>query len=356
MVRLSGDDAKAWTLLTALEELKGHEEQTGKLRPMGHSYSRDFAGPNWLDLRKKSAQYDDREPTVLVVGGGQAGLSIAARLTQRGIDTLIVDRWPRIGDNWRRRYHALTLHNQVHVNHLPYLPFPPSFPVYIPKDKLANWFEAYVEAMELNYWTSTQFLGGSYDERERRWSVTLKREGVERRMHPRHVVMATGVSGIPSIPDIPALKNFRGKVMHSSQYEDGETMKVRRAVVIGTGNSGHDIAQDLYSAGAQVTLVQRSPTLIINCDPRPAARGLRPHYRFCSFTSFPAQPSACNRACTRFGSRLAGFIREKRLQARFRRGWNRLAVHVPHSRRRLLLQRRLLGLDRRGKNRTGAVF
>jgi cation diffusion facilitator CzcD-associated flavoprotein CzcO len=57
------------------------------------------------------------------VGGGQAGLSIAARLAQRGIDALIIDRWPRIGDNWRQRYHALTLHNQVHVNHLPYMPF-----------------------------------------------------------------------------------------------------------------------------------------------------------------------------------------------------------------------------------------
>ena len=72
---------------------------------------------------------------------------------QLQIDTLIVDRWPRIGDNWRKRYHALTLHNQVQVNHLPYMPFPPNWPVYIPKDKLANWFEAYVEAMELNFWT-----------------------------------------------------------------------------------------------------------------------------------------------------------------------------------------------------------
>ena len=86
-----------------------------------------------------------------MVGGGQAGLSIAARLTQLQVDTLIVDREPRIGDNWRKRYHALTLHNQVQVNHLPYMPFPPNWPTYIPKDKLAAWFEAYVESMELNY-------------------------------------------------------------------------------------------------------------------------------------------------------------------------------------------------------------
>ena len=267
VVRLFPEDGKAWTLLTALDDLKGHEEHTGERRPRGFAYSRDFAGPNWLDLRKKSSLYQDRDPTVLIVGGGQAGLSIAARLRQRDIDALIVDRWPRVGDNWRRRYHALTLHNQVHVNHLPYMPFPPSWPVYIPKDKLANWFELYVEAMELDYWTGTELESGRYDARERRWSVTLNQGGRKRAMHPRHVVLATGVSGIPHVPDIPALRNFRGKVIHSGQYEDGEAIGAKRAVVIGTGNSGHDIAQDLYSAGAEVTLVQRSPTLIIQCDP-----------------------------------------------------------------------------------------
>jgi putative flavoprotein involved in K+ transport len=262
------EEPRAWTLLTALDEHKGFEEHIGRRRPKGWSYSRDFAGPNWLDLRRRNSSYEDREPAVLVVGGGQGGLAAAARLGQLQVDALIVDRWPRVGDNWRRRYHALTLHNQVHVNHLPYMPFPPNWPVYIPKDKLANWFESYAEAMELNYWTGTEFTGGRYDERNGRWSVTVRQsDGSTRELHPRHVVLATGVSGIPSIPNIDLLKDFPGKVVHSSQYEDGEAWKGRRALVIGTGNSGHDIAQDLYSAGAKVTIVQRSPTLITNCDP-----------------------------------------------------------------------------------------
>jgi cation diffusion facilitator CzcD-associated flavoprotein CzcO len=263
-----GNRPKAWTLLTALDELKGLEEQLGATRPRGQSYSRDFRGPNWLDLRKLAAEYADREPDVVVVGGGHAGLSVAARLKQLQIDTLIVDRWPRIGDNWRQRYHALTLHNQVQVNHLPYMPFPPNWPVYIPKDKLANWFETYVDAMELNYWTGTEFESGAYDEAAGRWSVVLRRaDGSKREIHPRHIVMATGVSGIPNLPDIPSLKDFAGKIWHSSQYDDGEAWKDRRALVIGTGNSGHDIAQDLHSSGAEVTLVQRSPTLITNIEP-----------------------------------------------------------------------------------------
>jgi cation diffusion facilitator CzcD-associated flavoprotein CzcO len=263
-----GNRLKAWTLLTALDELKGFEEPLGSSRPRGQSYSRDFRGPNWLDLRKAAARYVERDPDVLVVGGGQAGLAIAARLKQLQVDTLIVDRWLRIGDNWRKRYHALTLHNQVQVNHLPYMPFPPNWPVYIPKDKLANWFEAYVDAMELNYWTGTEFESGAYDEAKGRWSVVLQlADGSKREMHPRHVVMATGVSGIPNLPDIPSLKNFAGTVLHSSQYDDGEAWKGKNALVIGTGNSGHDIAQDLHSSGAHVTLVQRSSTLITNIEP-----------------------------------------------------------------------------------------
>jgi hypothetical protein len=263
-----GNTLKAWTLLTSLDELTGFGEQAGRSRSQGKSYSRDFRGPNWLDLRKAAAEYVDRDPAVLVVGGGQAGLSIAARLTQLQVDTLIVDREARIGDNWRNRYHALVLHNQAKVNHLPCMPFPPSWPTYIPKDKLAAWFEAYVESMELNYWSGTEFEGGTHDEQEERWSVVLRRaDGTKREMRPRHVVMATGVSGIPSLPDIPTLRNFGGTVLHSSRYNDGEAWRGKNALVIGSGNSGHDIAQDLYSSGAKVTLVQRGSTLVVNVEP-----------------------------------------------------------------------------------------
>jgi len=273
VVRLIPDPAddgrlKAWTLMTALAELAGFEERVGAARPRGESYSRDFRGPNWLDLRKRAAAYENRDPAVLVVGGGHAGLSIAARLTQLGVDTLIVDRHPRIGDNWRKRYHALTLHNQVQVNHLPYMPFPPNWPTYIPKDKLANWFELYVEAMELNFWTGMALTGGTYDDAAGRWSVRLTRsDGTQREMHPRHIVMATGVSGIPQLPEIPGLGEFAGTVLHSSGYDEAEVWAGKNVVVIGTGNSGHDIAQDLHSGGASVTLVQRSPTLIVNIEP-----------------------------------------------------------------------------------------
>ena len=305
-------------------------------------------------------------PTVLVIGGGQSGLSIAARLKQLNVDTLIVDREKRIGDNWRKRYHALTLHNQVQVNHLPYMHFPPNWPTYIPKDKLANWFEAYVEAMELNFWTETEFEGGSYDEKEGRWTVTLRRaDGGKRTMHPRHVVLATGVSGIPSVPEIAGLKDFAGKVMHSSQYDDGENWKGKRAIVIGTGNSGHDIAQDLHSSGANVTLFQRSSTLVVSIEPSaqlvyaPYNEGTLEDNDLIA-TSMPLKLARKSHALT--GGEIQGARQgiarrpgARRLQARFRRRQYRLAVQISHPRRRLLFQRRLLRPDREGRYRAQAV-
>jgi hypothetical protein len=260
--------ARVWTLSTNLDELVGFEERLGSRRPKGESYARNFGGPNWLDYRDAARKFADHDPTVIVVGGGQAGLGIAARLGQLGIDTLIVDRGERVGDNWRKRYHSLTLHNEVHVNHLPYMPFPETWPVYIPKDKLANWFEAYVEAMELNYWTSTEFLSGDYDEAGGHWAVRLRdRFGIERIMHPRHVVMATGVSGLPNMPQVAGLDQFAGELMHASQYTEGSRWRDRKALILGTGNSAHDIAHDLHGHGAHPTLVQRSPTTIVSVEP-----------------------------------------------------------------------------------------
>ncbi|MEK9849504.1 MAG: NAD(P)/FAD-dependent oxidoreductase [Candidatus Puniceispirillum sp.] len=259
---------RCWNFFTAAEELIGFEEKIGRKRPTGQSYSRDFRGPNWLDKRMAARAYDDRDPQVLVVGGGQAGLSIAARLTQLGVDTLIVDKNEKVGDNWRNRYHALTLHNQLHVNHLPYLPFPITWPTYIPKDMLALWFDSYAATMELNFWTGSEVIAAQYDASQARWQASIKqRDGTIRRLAPRHIILATGVSGIPNLPSIDTLDHFAGPVLHSSQYRDGDDWAGKRAIVVGCGNSGHDISHDLWSSGAQVTMIQRSPSLVVNIEP-----------------------------------------------------------------------------------------
>ena len=259
---------KAWVLSTSLEELKGFEEKAGARRPTGAAYSRNFGGDNWEDVRRKAQSYDDRDPTVLVVGGAQAGLSVAACLNQVGVDTLVVEKWPRIGDSWRRRYHSLALHNAINVNNLPYLPFPPTWPTYIPKDMLALWFEFYAQVMEINNWTSTEFVKGAWDERTERWAATLKMaDGTERTLYPRHIIFANGVSSYPLTPDIAGLDSFEGEVIHSEGFNSGAPFAGKRAIVIGTGTSGNDIALDLHSFGCHTTIVQRGSTTVVSIDP-----------------------------------------------------------------------------------------
>ena len=259
---------KAWVISTSLEELKGFEERIGDRRPSGAAYSRNFGGDNWADVRRKAQDYNDREPTVLIIGGAQAGLSVAARLNQLGVDNLVVEKWPRIGDSWRKRYHSLALHNSINVNHLPYLPFPPTWPTYIPKDMLALWFEFYAQVMEINYWTSTEFTRGEWDERAKRWITTLTLEdGSERILRPGHIVFANGVSSDPLIPDIPGLDTFEGEVIHSEGFDSGAPYAGKQAIVIGTGSSANDIALDLHSFGCRTTIVQRGSTTVVSIDP-----------------------------------------------------------------------------------------
>lgn len=269
VVRLLAEQpSKAWIFLTTLFELKGYEEKNGVRRPSGEAYSRNFGGSNWLDQRQLAQAFDDRDPQVLVVGGGQAGLAIAARLGQLEIDTLVVDKHKRIGDNWRKRYHSLALHNQIHVNHLPYMPFPPTWPKYIPKDMLANWFEAYAEALQINYWIDSEFISGTYDEQGERWKATIRRgRSGHRVMSPKHIIFANGVSGIPYIPGLPGLENFTGEVIHSHAFTHGGAFDGKNVMVLGTGNSGHDVAQDLHSHGVNTTIVQRGSTTVVSIDP-----------------------------------------------------------------------------------------
>ena len=262
----SGDRHLAVTLLTNADELKGFSEKS-LLNRNREAVRGTKDTDNWLDKRISDRSYAGRDPRVLIIGAGQAGLTVAARLRQLDVDTLVIDRMGRVGDNWRNRYHSLTLHNEICANHLPYLPFPENWPVFIPKDKLANWMEFYADSMEINVWTNTTFLDGEYDEHEKRWTARLQLEdGQIRVMRPTHVVMAVGVSGKPNVPEFANKNCFKGIILHSSQHSSDVDVSGKKVLVVGSGTSAHDIAQDSYLRGADVTMLQRSSTTVVSID------------------------------------------------------------------------------------------
>ncbi|MFZ0524369.1 MAG: NAD(P)/FAD-dependent oxidoreductase [Xanthobacteraceae bacterium] len=260
--------AEAYTFLTTMQELKGYPEKRGKSRPRDDLRLTSTQTENWLDRRRAARQFKDRDPDVIVIGGGQSGLMMAARLGQLGVDTLVIEKTEHIGDVWRNRYHSLQLHNEICMNHFAYLPFPDTWPVFIPKDKLADWLAFYAEAMELNIWTKTKFLGGEYDSSERHWTVRLRTSdrGL-RTMQPRHIVLAAGVSGLPNIPRFEGTNEFAGPILHSSSPTDELDVKGKSVLVVGAGTSGHDLAQSLHVRGANVTMLQRSSITVVSLYP-----------------------------------------------------------------------------------------
>ncbi|MBD2759981.1 NAD(P)/FAD-dependent oxidoreductase [Yimella sp. cx-573] len=266
LVRLR--DGKAWTLLTTAQELRDHPEAKGASRPRGAEHGNPSRTKNWLDEQKERQArlgYED-QPYVLIIGGGQGGIGLGARLKQLGVPTLIVDKYARPGDQWRSRYHSLCLHDPVWYDHLPYLPFPANWPVFTPKDKIGDWLESYTKIMELDYWTSTECLSAQYDESAQTWTVSVVRDGENVTLHPTQLVLATGMSGVPNMPQVPGMETFAGEIQHSSQHPGGDAYTGKKVVVVGSNNSAHDICADLWRAGADVTMLQRSTTHIVKSD------------------------------------------------------------------------------------------
>jgi putative flavoprotein involved in K+ transport len=269
VLRLVEEDRlwRAWTLLTVMQGLIGHEEKRTSIHDAAQdTYNRaSQKRETWPQMRERQRAFTDSEPAVVVVGAGHAGLNIAARLSHLGVSTLVVEGTKRVGDVWRNRYNNLSLHDPMWYGQMPYLPYPDNWPVFASKEMIADWLEAYSWIMQLNVWTDSRVDNAAFDDGSGRWTVRLNREGEPRELHPRHIVFATGVfGGTPDIPPIPGAAAFRGLAVHSSAFDGGGDVAGRRIVVVGTGASGHDVAQDAYERGAEVTIVQRGPTYVIS--------------------------------------------------------------------------------------------
>ncbi|SDZ77608.1 flavin-containing monooxygenase [Rubrimonas cliftonensis] len=265
-LRLNGEGC--WTLLTTLQELKGFEEPKGPARPRGVEHGVQPGRKSYaerMEEERRELGYS-RQPEVVIIGGGQGGIALGARLRRLGVPTIILEKNERAGDSWRKRYKSLCLHDPVWYDHLPYLPFPDHWPVFAPKDKLGDWLESYTKIMELNYWTRSTAQSARWDEAAGEWVIEVEREGRPVTLRPKQLVLATGMSGVPNMPKIPGMESFKGDIHHSSRHPGPDGFKGKKVVVIGSNNSSHDICAALWEAGVDVTMLQRSSTHIVKSD------------------------------------------------------------------------------------------
>ena len=266
--KLTLKDGKCSVLFTSVDELIGHEEATLTRRKKGYINKAIKGRKTWLDekIEKEKELGHIEQPYVVVVGGGQGGIGLAARLKVLGVPTIVVDKNQRPGDSWRNRYHSLYLRNTVWQDQMPYLDFPDNWPVFMSKDRMGDWLEMYVRVMDINYWSSTTCVGAKYSENLQEWSVDLKRFDEVVQLRPKHLVIATGMSGNPKVPEIEGIKSFDGVICHSSGFDSGNEFCGSKCVVVGSNNSAHDICMDLWEHGADVTMVQRSETLVVRSE------------------------------------------------------------------------------------------
>jgi len=265
---------KIHTLLTTLLQLSERPFQVGSNRIRGHEAGAIRNRKYWPERRQEK---NINEPHVVIVGGGQAGLALGARLHLLSIPYVILESGSKPGTAWRKRYPSLHLHDPVWYNHMPYLPFPETWPVLCPGMKIAEFLEFYSKALDLNVQINSRVLKirkseGSGDV----WEVLVQERldpaeekmttAKTRTISAKHVVFASGNSSKPKLPkNIPG--KFLGLQLHSSQYRGGRPHAGKRVIVVGSNNSGCDIVQDLWEQGADhVTMIQRSPSMVVSTN------------------------------------------------------------------------------------------
>ncbi|KAF5511864.1 putative indole-3-pyruvate monooxygenase YUCCA4 [Colletotrichum siamense] len=253
---LTKDGWKIYTMHTVAEQLKQFPERAPADGHMTGTIS-------WEAQRAK--EVDAADPEILIIGGGQNGLALAAWCKALELNCLVVERSEEVGDVWKKRYEYLSLHFPHWADDLPFFRYPKQWPTYTPAQKQGFYMSWYASALELNIWTKSTVIETKQDD-QGAWTVKINKNGTESRtVRPKHVVMATSLCGVPYTPTIPGMEHFKGgEIRHSSAHDSSAAFAGKKVCVVGTSSSGFDTAFDCSRRGIDVTLLQRSPTYVMS--------------------------------------------------------------------------------------------
>jgi cation diffusion facilitator CzcD-associated flavoprotein CzcO len=249
---------KIWTLVTMLQGIEGFPN-VDVLEP----------AMQWESDQLMTPVSDSGESTVqdcVVVGAGMSGLCTAGYLKAAGINAVIVERNESIGQNWTDRYESVKIHTSRACGQLPFKPvWGPEYPYHLSISDLNEGYQNFVKTYGLDVWLSTSLDKARWNDKTSTWTLHINRRGMRQQIRARHLVLAIGGGG--QVPKMPVLANrsaFKGKVLHSGDYKHSRDWKGLKGVVIGSANSGHDVANDMQLAGCNsVTMVQRGITPVL---------------------------------------------------------------------------------------------
>jgi cation diffusion facilitator CzcD-associated flavoprotein CzcO len=201
------------------------------------------------------------ETPTLIIGAGPAGLAVAGRLRQAGLDFVMIEKSDRVGDSWHRHYERLHLHTVKELSHLPGLEFPDHYPRYVPRQELADYYADYADMFSIEPLFGEEAV--SIEPSEGRW-LTRTRAGSE--FVSDSVVIATGLNQAPFDPGYTGAESFTGRLVHSREYRNAIPFLGDRVLVVGMGNTGAEIALDLSEGGVDTTISVRGPVNIVPRD------------------------------------------------------------------------------------------
>ena len=209
----------------------------------------------------KVKEYSKEElVNTIIIGASAAGLACAAALARKNIPYILLEKNNHIAGPWRAHYDRLHLNTEKWHSHLPYLPFPKSAAVYVPRDEVVEYMESYAARFNIMPVFNQQVQ--SLSKEDRLWTVKT----ADKRWSARHVIIATGLNGSPFIPSWPGVEEYQGKLFHSAVYTNGSEYKGKNVLVVGFGSSACEIAVCLSEHGAYPSMSVKGAVNVVPRD------------------------------------------------------------------------------------------